>query len=57
MLVICAVIVYYMSSQKGEFTSLGTIQLHVCLTALVSEENILLVTFVYKLLLIVNIYD
>ena len=47
MLVICAVLVPYMSSQKGEFTFSRpyAIQLHVCLTALVLEENILLVTF------------
>ena len=45
MLVICAVLVHYMSSQKGEFTFLGPVQynLHVCLTPLVLEENILLV--------------
>ena len=59
MLVICAVLVHYMSKQKGEFTFLGpyAIQLHVCLTPLVLEENILLVTFVHKLSLTMNIYD
>ena len=50
----CAVLVHYMSNQKGEFMFLGTV--HVCLTALV-EENILLVTVVHKLSLTVNIYD
>ena len=49
MLIICAVLVRYMSSQKGEFTFRPCpIQLHVCLTP-VLEENILLVTFVHKL--------
>ena len=33
------------------------IQLHVCLTALVLEENILLVTLVHVLSLTMNIYD
>ena len=33
------------------------IQLHVCLTALVLEERILLVTLVHVLSLTVNIYD
>ena len=35
---------------------LYTIQLHVCLTALVLEENILLVTLVHVLSLIMKIY-
>ena len=52
MLVICAVLVHYMSSQKSEFTFLGPVQ---CLTALVLEENILLVTFVHKF--DITIYD
>ena len=34
MLVIYAVLVPYMSSYKGEFMFLGTVQLHMCLTAL-----------------------
>ena len=53
MLVICAVLVPYMSSQKGEFIFLGS--LHVYLTGLVLEESILLVTCVHVLSLIVNI--
>ena len=57
-MVICAVLVYYMSSQKGEFTFPGPVQYnYMCLTALVLEENILLVIFVHKLSLTVNIYD
>ena len=36
---------------------LCTIQLHVCLTALVLEESILLVTLVHVLSLTMNIFD
>ena len=36
---------------------LYAIQLHVCLTALLLEESILLVTLVYVLSLTVNIYE
>ena len=36
---------------------LCTIQLHVCLTALVLEENIFLVTLVHVLSLTMNIYN
>ena len=61
MLVIFAVpVLPYMSSQKGEFILLGSAQykyVHVCLTALVLEESILLVTLLHMLSLIVNIYD
>ena len=61
MLVFCAILVPYMSSQKGEFNNyisrLCIIQLHVCLTALVLEESILLVTLVHVLSLTMNIYD
>ena len=47
------------NSQKGEFIfllifRLCTIQLHVCLTALVLEDNILLVTLVHVLSLTMN---
>ena len=56
MLVICAVLVPYMSSQNGEFILLGSAQ-HVCLIALVLEESILLETLVHVLSLTMNIYD
>ena len=56
MLVICAVLVPYMSSQKDEFMFIGSAQqLHVCLTALVLEESILLVSLVHVLSLTMNI--
>ena len=49
-MVICAVLVPYMSSQKGKFTFLGFVQYnYMRLTPLILEENILLVTFVHKL--------
>ena len=52
MLVICAVLVPYMTEQPKRriyISRLCTIQLHVCLTALVLEESILLVTLVHVL--------
>ena len=50
MLVICAVLVSYMSSQKGEFIIIGhTRLLYVYLMALLSEESILQVTLVHVL--------
>ena len=58
MLVICTVLVPYMSSQKkAKFIFLGSAQdkyVHVCLTALVLEESILLVTLVHVLPLIMK---
>ena len=52
-LIICAVLVPYMSSQKGEFR---TIQVHVGLTTSVLVESILLVTLMHVLSLIMKIY-
>ena len=50
MLVICTVLVPYMSRQRLIYISmLCTIQVHVCLTVLVLEESILLVTSVHVL--------
>ena len=49
------VLVPYISGQKGEFIFLGSAQVY--LTALVSEESILLVTLVHLLSLAMNIYD
>ena len=62
MFVICAVLVPYLSSQKGEFIFLGSAQYnytYVCLTALLLEESILLVTLMQVLyyVLTLNIYD
>ena len=58
MLVICAVLVSYMSSQKGEFIIIDhTRLLYVYLMALLSEESILQVTLVHVLSLTMNIFD
>ena len=58
MLVTCALLINYISSQKINLciSRIYTIQLHVYLTALVLEESISLVTLVHVLSLTMNIY-
>ena len=57
--ILCSPCPLHEQPKMCEFTFLGpiyAIQLHVCLTPLVLEESILLVIFVRKLSLTVNIY-
>ena len=54
MLVICAVLVPYMSSQKGEFIFLGSAQYNYSFSI---RRKYLLVTLAHVLSLTMNIYD